>query len=72
VYRRLFLPAYLEAVRALAGPFRHMLSRGQSLDAAGRSRPDVPSSLHGLDDCFPFQVLRLEVAAREFHDFYGR
>jgi hypothetical protein len=81
-YRWLFPPAYLATARVLAGPFQHMPLWGQFLDRRGEIRADVArtfverlarqSSLHGLDDCFPFQVLRLEVAAREFHDFYGR
>jgi hypothetical protein len=81
-YRCLFPPAYLATARVLAGPFQHMPLWGQFLDRHGQIRPDAvhtflqrlerQSSLEGLDDCFPFRVLRVEAEAREFHDFYGR
>jgi len=80
-YRRLFPPAYLATARVLAGAFQHMPLWGQFLDRHGEVRAEPvrsflqrlerQSSLEGLDDCFPFQVLRLEAEAREFHDFYG-
>ena len=33
-------------------------------------RLERQSTLDGLDQCFPFQVLAVEASAREFYDFY--
>jgi hypothetical protein len=34
-------------------------------------RLERQSSLEHLDECFPFQVLRVEASALEFYEFYG-
>lgn len=41
----------------MARPFRERLGR--------------QSSLEGLDQCFPLQVLSVEAPVREFYEFYG-
>jgi hypothetical protein len=38
----------------------------QFLERLGRQ-----SSVEGLDQCFPFQVLSAEASVLEFYDFYG-
>jgi hypothetical protein len=80
-YRRLFPPAYIATARAVGGRFQHLPLWGQFLDRHGDVRSELArpfldrlerlTSLDGLDHCFPFQVLTVESAAREFFDFYG-
>jgi hypothetical protein len=80
-YRRLFPPSYLATARAIGGRFRHMSLWGQFVDRHGEikqtmtrrflERLDHQSSVKGLDDCFPFQVLRLEAPVLDFYDFYA-
>jgi hypothetical protein len=60
--------------------FRHMPLWGQFLDRHGEIKENMmrqflerlerQSTLDGLDQCFPFQVLTVEASAREFYDFY--
>jgi hypothetical protein len=80
-YRRLFPTSYLATARVMTGRFQHMPLWGQFLDRRGEVRPSMAerllerlarqSALDGLDDCFPLQVLRLEVPVRELNEFYG-
>jgi hypothetical protein len=54
---------------------------GQFLDRRGDVKPSMAqrllerlgrqSTLDGLDECFPLQVLRLEVPVRALDEFYG-
>lgn len=81
-YRRLFPPSYLATARVLDHRFQHMPLWGQFLDRRGEIKENMTrqflerlegqSSLDSLDQCFSFQVLRLESSASEFYDFYGR
>lgn len=81
-YRRLFPASYLATAAVVHGRFRSMPLWGQFLNRHGtlnepRARQLLErlgrhSSLEGLDECFPFQVLGLEAPVREFYDFYGR
>jgi hypothetical protein len=80
-YRRLFPPSYLATARVLPGRYRHMPLWGQFVDRRGevrekptaelRARLASQSSLLGLDECFPLQVLGLEAPVTEFCDFLG-
>lgn len=80
-YRRLFPPSYLATAHAVRGRFQRMPLWGQFVDRRGETRETMTrpflerlerqSSLEGLDDCFPFQVLSAEASAPAFYDFYG-
>ena len=80
-YRQLFPGAYLATARPIQHRFRHMPLWGQFVNRDGaikedrvrqfRERLGRHSSLEGLDDCFPFQVLALEAPAADFYHFYG-
>jgi hypothetical protein len=80
-YRRLFPESYLATAHVLHHRFRHMPLWGQFVNRHGEIRARMAheflerlgrqSSLEGLDQCFPFQVLSAEAPAREFYDFYG-
>jgi hypothetical protein len=80
-YRRLFPESYLATARVAHGRFRHMPLWGQFVNRNGEVREHLArafrerlarqSSLDGLDECFPLQVLALEAPLREFHEFYG-
>jgi hypothetical protein len=80
-YRRLFPASYLGTARVLAGRFQHMPLWGQFLDRHGDIKESITgpflerlarqSSVDGLGQCFPFQVLSVEASATEFYDFYG-
>jgi hypothetical protein len=80
-YRRLFPKSYVSTAHVIDGRFRHMPLWGQFLDRHGEMRGHMTrqflerlerhSSLDGLGQCFPFQVLSLEASVQEFYDFYG-
>jgi len=80
-YRRLFPSPYLATAHVIHDRFRHMPLWGQFLDRHGEikermtrqflARLERQSSLEGLDQCFPLQVLAVEAPAQEFYDFYG-
>jgi hypothetical protein len=80
-YRRLFPVSYLGSARAIGQRFRHMPLWSQFLDRHGdikesTTRPflrrlEQQSSLDGLDECFPFQVLSPTASVKQFYDFYG-
>jgi hypothetical protein len=80
-YRRLFPASYLATARVITGRFQHMPLWGQFLDRHGDVKPSMAqrllerlgrqSTLDGLDECFPLQVLRLEVPVRALDEFYG-
>ena len=79
-YRRLFPASYVETAHVLGRRFQSMPLWGQFLDRSGAVKEGVArrfleglarqSSLDELDQCFPFQVLRVEASVREFYDFY--
>ena len=80
-YRRLFPKSYLATARVLHDRFQHMPLWGQFLDRHGEIKKDMAhrlldrlgsqSSLVGLDQCFPLQVLTVEALVQEFYAFYG-
>jgi len=80
-YRRLFPGTYLATATAVGHRFRYMPLWGQFLDRRGAVKQSlvVPflcglstqSSLEGLAECFPFQVLALEAPVSEFFTFYA-
>lgn len=80
-YRRLFPKSYLATARVLHRRFQHMPLWGQFVNRRGelkenlaqqfRTRLERESSLEGVDECFPFQVLTLEAPTQEFYEFYG-
>jgi hypothetical protein len=80
-YRRLFPPSYLVTAHAITPRFQHMPLWGQFLDRQGAIRENMTrrflehlehqSSLHRLDQCFPFQVLAVGAPVQDFYDFYG-
>jgi hypothetical protein len=80
-YRRLFPKSYLATAHVIHGRFQHMPLWGQFVARNGEikesrahqflERLGRQSSLEGLDDCFPLQVLRVEAPMRELYDFYG-
>lgn len=80
-YRRLFPESYLGTARAIRGRFRHMPLWGQFVNRHGAVKEDIArrfrgrlarqSSLEGLDQCFPFQVLALESPVCDFYRFHG-
>jgi hypothetical protein len=79
-YRRLFPSAYLATARVMGHRFQHMPLWGQFVDRHGaikenmtrqfRERLDRQSTVDGLDQCFPLQVLALNASVHEFSDFY--
>jgi hypothetical protein len=79
-YRRLFPAPYLATARVLDHRFRHMPLWGQFLDRHGEIKENMmrqflerlerQSTLEGLGQCFPFQVLAVEASARELYGFY--
>jgi len=80
-YRCLFPKPYLATARVIRGRFRHMPLWGQFLNRRGEVKEQVArefrerlrrlSSLDGLDQCFPLELLGLEASAAEFYAFYG-
>lgn len=80
-YRRLFPEPYLATARVIHHRFRHMPLWGQFVNRHGEiketlalpflERLERQSSMEGLDDCFPFQVLSVEASVLEFYGFYG-
>jgi hypothetical protein len=80
-YRRLFPASYVATARVINDRFQAMPLWGQFLDRYGgvkemMTRPflarlDRQTSLEGLHECFPFQVLTVEAPVLEFYDFYG-
>jgi hypothetical protein len=80
-YRRLFPTSYVASAHVLGHRFQRMPLWGQFLDRHGALREsptreflerlDRQSTLAGLDQCFPFQVLTAEAPVRDFYDFYG-
>ena len=79
-YRRLFPISYLATAHVIHR-FRNMPLWGQFLDRHGEvkekmARPflerlECQSSLDGVGQCFPFQVLSVQAPVTEFYDFYG-
>jgi hypothetical protein len=79
-YRRLFPASYVETAHVIGRRFQSMPLWGQFLDRSGAVKEGVArpflerlgrqSSLEGLDQCFPFQVLRVEAPVHEFYDFH--
>ena len=79
-YRRLFPIPYLATAHVIHR-FQNMPLWGQFLDRHGEvkvnmARPflerlECQSSLDGVGECFPFQVLSVQASVREFYDFYG-
>jgi hypothetical protein len=80
-YRRLFPASYLATAQVAEGRFQHMPLWGQFVNRHGEinesmqrrflERLERQSSLDGLDQCFPFQVLSVEASTPEFYQFYG-
>jgi hypothetical protein len=80
-YRRLFPESYLATAHVVQRRFRHMPLWGQFVNRYGDVREDAArqfrdrlgrqSTLEHLDQCFPFQVLRLEAPAVEFYESFG-
>ena len=80
-YRRLFPKSYLATAHTIHGRFQHMPLWGQFVNRCGDIKESMAhqflarlgrqTSLEGLDQCFPFQVLRVEGSVLEFYDFYG-
>ena len=80
-YRRLFPAAYTASSRVVQGRFQSMPLWGQFLNHRGQVKPLMQTTflralaeqttLAGLDDCFPLQVLTVQAPARRFHDYYG-
>ena len=80
-YRRLFPPSYLATAQVLRDRFQRMPLWGQFLDRHGdvnermvlpfRERLRQQTSMAGLEQCFPFQVIGVEAPLRDFCDFYG-
>jgi hypothetical protein len=79
-YRRLFPIPYLATAHVIHR-FQNMPLWGQFLDRYGEikenmTRPflerlECQSSLDGVGQCFPFQVLSVQASVHEFYDFYG-
>jgi hypothetical protein len=79
-YRRLFPISYLATAHVIHR-FRNMPLWGQFLDRHGEvkekmARPflerlECQSSLDGVGQCFPFQVLSVQAPVTAFYDFYG-
>jgi hypothetical protein len=80
-YRRLFPASYLATAQVVGGRFQHMPLWGQFVNRRGEinesmrrrflERLERQSSLDGLEQCFPFQVLSVEASTAEFYQFYG-
>jgi hypothetical protein len=80
-YRRLFPGSYLATAHVIGHRFQHMPLWGQFLDRHGEikdgmarqllERLEHQSSLDGLGQCFPFQVLAAEASVTAFYEFYG-
>ena len=80
-YRRLFPESCLATAQVIRDRFRHMPLWGQFVNRHGdvregmarqfRERLGRQSSLQGLDQCFPFQVLSVEAPVDEFYRFHG-
>lgn len=78
-YRRLFPASYVATARVVGDRFRHMPSWRQFVNRHGNIRESMArqfrerlgrqSSLDGLSQCFPFQVLAVESPVREFYEF---
>jgi hypothetical protein len=80
-YRRLFPASYLATAHVIGRRFQHMPLWGQFLDRHGEikegmtrqllERLEQQSSVDGLDQCFPLQVLAAEASVTAFYEFYG-
>jgi hypothetical protein len=80
-YRRLFPASYLATAQVIGHRFQHMPLWGQFLDRSGEIKESMTrqflerlgrqSGVDNLDQCFPFQVLRVEASVQEFYDFHG-
>ncbi len=80
-YRRLFPVSYLATAHVIHHRFQHMPLWGQFVNRHGEIRESMTrqlldrlerqSSLDGLDQCFPFQVIALEASALDFYESYG-
>jgi hypothetical protein len=80
-YRRLFPESYLATAHVIHHRFQHMPLWGQFVNRYGDIKASMAhdflehlgrqSSLDGLDQCFPFQVLAVEAPVPEFYDFHG-
>ena len=80
-YRRLFPESYLQTAQVIRDRFQHVPLWGQFVDRHGALKEDLAdellarlakqSSADGLNECFPFQVLRLEAPVADFLEFYG-
>ena len=80
-YRRLFPSSYIDTAQVIHQRFQYMPLWGQFLNRWGETkehmmrqflqRLEYQSGLEHLDECFPFQVLRVEASALEFYEFYG-
>lgn len=81
-YRRLFPASYLATAKIARPRFQNMPLWGQFLDRHGAVRQSLvlpfvhrlsmQTSLEGLAQCFPYQVLALDAPASSFHEFYER
>jgi hypothetical protein len=80
-YRRLFPASYLATAHVIGHRFQYMPLWGQFVNRHGEikesmtrqllDRLERQSSLDGLDQCFPFQVIALEASVLDFYEFYG-
>jgi len=79
-YRRLFPVSYLATAHVIGHRFQHMPLWGQFLDRHGEIKEDMTrqlldrlerlTSVDGLDQCFPLQVLAAEASVTDFYEFY--
>jgi hypothetical protein len=80
-YRRLFPPSYLATAQVLPDRFQRMPLWGQFVDRNGHvsgrtahpflERLRRQTSMAGLPECFPFQVIGVEAPASAFSEHYG-
>ena len=80
-YRRLFPGSYLATAHVIGRRFQHMPLWGQFLDRHGEIKEGMTrqllerlerlSSVDGLDQCFPLQVLAAEASVTDVSEFYG-
>jgi len=79
-YRRLFPVSYLATAHVIGHRFQHMPLWGQFLDRHGEIKEGMTrqlldclerlTSVDGLDQCFPLQVLAAEASVTYFYEFY--
>ena len=79
-YRRLFPISYLATAHVIGHRFQHMPLWGQFLDRHGEIKEGMTrqlldrlerlTSVDGLDQCFPLQVLAAEASVTDFYEFY--